>query len=189
MTENSILQIADNMVVSMDYTLTVDNEVIDSTEDLSPIQFIHGRGNIIPGLERELVGMKIGDTKNILVQPGDAYGEFDPNAFTDVARDQFPPDFEIRIGGEIRVRTTNGHFLSAIIESMDTDMVKLNLNHPLAGKELHFDTKIVDLRNATEEELEHGHLGGGCSGCGGDCGSGDCGSGDCGDGGCSSGCC
>ena len=178
MTDQTALQIADNVVVSMDYTLTVDDEIIDSTENLAPIQFIHGRGNIIPGLERELAGMKVGDTKIVHVQPEDAYGTFDPNAFTDVARDQFPPDFEIRIGGEIRVRTTSGHFLTAIIDSMQDENVKLNLNHPLAGKELHFDAKIVDLRNATDEEIENGQLGGGCSGCGGSCGSdGDCGSG------------
>lgn len=180
---NIELQVADDIVVSMDYTLTVDDEIVDSTESLAPIQFIHGRGNIIPGLERELAGLKVGDTKIVHVQPEDAYGIFDPNAFTDVAKEQFPPDFEIRIGGEINVRTTSGHYLTAIIDSVQDEMVKLNLNHPLAGKELHFDTKIVHLRNATEQEIENGHLGGGCS-CGSDCGSG-CGS----DGGCSSGCC
>ncbi len=181
MSENETLLIADNMVVSMDYTLTVDNEVIDTTENLTPIQFIQGHGNVIPGLERELAGLKIGDSKKILVQPVDAYGVFNPNAFTEVSKDQFPPDFEIRIGGEIQVRTVGGNFLTAIIDSTEGENVKLNLNHPLAGKELLFDTKIVDVRAATEQELERGHLGGGCSGCsGGDCGS---------DNECSSGCC
>jgi FKBP-type peptidyl-prolyl cis-trans isomerase SlyD len=187
MTENDNLQIADNMVVSMDYTLTVDNEVIDTTDNSAPIQFIQGHGNVIPGLERELAGLKIGDSKIILVQPVDAYGIFNPNAFTEVSKDQFPPDFEIRIGGEIRVRTVGGNFLTAIIESEEDETVRLNLNHPLAGKELHFDTKIVGVRAATEQELAKGHLGGGCSGCsGGDCGSDeDCGS----DGDCGSSCC
>jgi FKBP-type peptidyl-prolyl cis-trans isomerase SlyD len=174
MTENDNLQ-------------TVDNEVIDTTDNSAPIQFIQGHGNVIPGLERELAGLKIGDSKIILVQPVDAYGIFNPNAFTEVSKDQFPPDFEIRIGGEIRVRTVGGNFLTAIIESEEDETVRLNLNHPLAGKELHFDTKIVGVRAATEQELAKGHLGGGCSGCsGGDCGSDeDCGS----DGDCGSSCC
>jgi FKBP-type peptidyl-prolyl cis-trans isomerase SlyD len=181
MTETNTLQVADNIVVSMDYNLTVDDEIIDSTENMEPIQFIHGRGNIIPGLEKELVGLKIGDSKQVRVQPAEAYGEFDENAFTDVSKDQFPPDFEIRLGGEIRVRTVSGQFISALIHEVSDDTVKLNLNHPLAGKELLFDAKIVDLRLATDEEMEHGHLGGGgCSGCSG---------GDCSDGSCSSGCC
>ena len=180
MSENETLQIADNIVVSMDYNLTVDEEIIDSTENMAPIQFIHGKGNIIPGLEKELVGLKIGDTKQILVQPAEAYGEFDENAFTDVSKDQFPPDFEIRLGGEIRVRTISGQFISAIIHEVADDMVKLNLNHPLAGKQLLFDAKIIDLRQATEDEIQRGQLGGGCSGCSG---------GDCSDGSCSSGCC
>jgi FKBP-type peptidyl-prolyl cis-trans isomerase SlyD len=184
MAEMEILQVADNIVVSMDYNLTVDDEIIDSTEEMAPIQFIQGHGNIIPGLEKELVGLKIGDTKQILVQPAEAYGEFDEKAFTDVSKDQFPPDFEIRLGGEIRVRTVSGQFISAIIHSMDDENVKLNLNHPLAGKQLLFDAKIVDLREATEDELRHGHLGGGCSGC-----SGGCSDDGCSDGSCSSGCC
>jgi FKBP-type peptidyl-prolyl cis-trans isomerase SlyD len=181
MSETENLQIADNMVVSMDYTLTVENNVIDTTENLAPIQFIHGHGNIIPGLERELTGLKIGDQKKILVQPVDAYGVFNPNAFTEVSKDQFPPDFEIRIGGEIQVRTVGGNFLTAIIDSEEAETVKLNLNHPLAGKELLFDAKIVGLRAATEQEIANGRLGGGCAGCsGGDCSS---------DSECSSGCC
>ncbi|MBI9048853.1 MAG: peptidylprolyl isomerase [Anaerolineaceae bacterium] len=175
MAEKENLQIADNVVVSMDYNLTVDSEIIDTTDHSEPIQFIQGHGNIIPGLEKELHGLKIGDNKKVIVQPAEAYGEFDENAFTDVSKDQFPADFEIRPGGEIRVRTVSGQFISAIIESADDEMVKLNLNHPLAGKELLFDAKIVNLRTATEEEISNGRLGGGCSSCsGGDCNSGCC---------------
>jgi FKBP-type peptidyl-prolyl cis-trans isomerase SlyD len=191
MSDNPTLQIADNIVVSMHYNLTVDNEVIDTTDDHEPIQFIQGHGNIIPGLERELMGLKVGESKKIIVQPADAYGEYDANAFTEVNKDQFPPDFEIRLGGELRVRTVSGQFISATIESVVEDTVKLNLNHPLAGKELLFDAKIVDMRAATEEEISNGQLGGcSCSsgGCesGGECGSsegcnsnGECGSGCC----------
>jgi FKBP-type peptidyl-prolyl cis-trans isomerase SlyD len=169
--------VADDMVVSIDYTLTVDGEVIDSTEDSFPLEYIQGHHNIIPGLENELAGMSVGESKEVLVPSKDAYGEIDPNAFTDVSRSQFPEGFELILGRSLRINTTSGHIMTASIAEIGEESVKLDLNHPLAGKELLFNASVVGVRAATEEELASGRVGGGgCSSCGDGCGDGGCGS-------------
>ena len=90
-TSNTPAHIEDDVVVSMDYTLTVDNEVIDTSEGNEPIQFLQGHGNIIPGLERALYGMAAGDRKEVVIEAADGYGELDPEAFAEVSRTEFPP--------------------------------------------------------------------------------------------------
>ncbi len=168
--------VAQDLVVSMEYSLTVEGELVDSSDGYGPLQFIHGKGNIIPGLEKELVGMQIGESRVINVQPEEAYGEYDNNAFVDIPKDQFPANFEFAIGKTIRLSDPNGRQINANITEIGEGDVRLDLNHPLAGKELNFKATIVDLRLASDDELAAGRLGGG--GCAG-CGSGD---------GCSSGC-
>src|SRR5919205_1524722 len=91
-------------VVSMEYTLHVDNEEIDSSKGQEPLQFLVGHGNIISGLEREMMGMKVGDSKDVVIQPADAYGEFDDQAYMDVPRKEFPTDMPIEEGSELTVR-------------------------------------------------------------------------------------
>ncbi len=156
-TQNKPRAVADDVVVSIDYTLTVDGEVVDSTEGDEPLNFLQGHQNIIPGLERELTGMKIGDSKKVVVTPAEAYGEVDPDNIIDVPRDEFPEEIPLEPGTELEVKNADGEVLSATINEVNGDTVKLDFNHPLAGKELTFDVTIVDLREATEEELAHGH--------------------------------
>ena len=155
---SDLLSVQDGQVVSMDYTLRVDDEVIDSSEGMDPLQFIQGAGNIIPGLEQELYGMVVGESKNVIVQPEDGYGTLDQDAFVNVPRDEFPENIPMEIGVEIQVTDEDGNPMNARIDSVNDDNVVLDFNHPLAGKELHFDMKIVGLRDATEEENDHGHV-------------------------------
>jgi FKBP-type peptidyl-prolyl cis-trans isomerase SlyD len=150
--------VADNVVVSLEYKLTVGGEIVDSTDDSDPLEFLQGHKNIIPGLEKELYGMSIGDKKTVLVSAKDAYGELDSEAFVDVPRDEFPPDIPLETGVQIQVRDMQGGLMDAVIEKIGDDVVQLNFNHPLAGEDLNFEVTIADLRQANPEELEHGHV-------------------------------
>jgi FKBP-type peptidyl-prolyl cis-trans isomerase SlyD len=152
------LKVNDGHVVSMDYTLHVDGKVVDSSESSEPLQFIQGMGHIIPGLENELYDMKVGDNKQVVVSAKDGYGEVDTEAFMDVPRDAFPSDVPLEKGTELELREQSGHPMFARIETISEDNIRLNMNHPLAGKELHFDVKIAGLRPATDEEVSHGHV-------------------------------
>ena len=149
--------VADDVVVSIDYSLTVDGEIIDASEENDPLEFLQGRQNIIPGLENQMYGMKVGESKEVIVTPEDGYGNVDPNAIIDVPRSEFPKDFEIKPGLELQLQSQEEELLNAVIVSISKEKVRLDLNHPLAGKELLFRVTVVDLRDATEEELAHGH--------------------------------
>ena len=150
--------VEDGVVVSMEYTLHVDGELLDSSDGQGPLQFLAGYGNIIPGLEEEMRGMKIGDSKDVIVQPKDGYGEFDDEAFMQVPRTDFPKEMPMEVDTELTVRDEEGNARYARVESIDGDNVTLNFNHPLAGDELRFHVKVVALRDPTEDELEHGHV-------------------------------
>jgi len=150
---NNELTIQDGHVVTMEYTLRVDGETIDTSEGYKPIEFIQGAGSIIPGLERELYGLKVGDSKDVSVQAKDGYGEIDPAAFVSVPREQFPPTIQLEVGVALSVHDNNGNPMHATIHEVSDEAVKLNFNHPLAGKDLMFSVTIADLREATEEDL------------------------------------
>src|SRR4030095_5937864 len=150
--------VQDGVVVSIEYTLHVDGELLDTSEGQGPLQFLAGYGNIIPGVESEMQGMKIGDSKDVVVQPADGYGEFDDQAFMNVPRDQFPKDMQLTEGVELTVRDDEGHARYARVNDIEGEVVTLNFNHPLAGDELHFHVKVVALREPSDEELEHGHV-------------------------------
>ena len=152
------LKVKDGHVVSMEYTLKVDGNIADSSEGREPLEFVHGAGNIIPGLEREMAGMAVGESKDVVVPAADAYGEQDDSAFMDVPQDQFPKEIPLKVGTEIQVQNQAGQPMYARIDHIEGETVRLNFNHPLAGKELHFAVKVVDLRDATPEEKEHGHV-------------------------------
>ena len=156
MTED--LKVKDGQVVSMEYTLKVDGEVADTSEGREPLDFVHGAGNIIPGLEREMTGMIVGESKDVVVGAADVYGEQDHKAFMDVPKAQFPKEIPMKIGTEIQVQNQEGQPMYSRIEHIEGEHVRLNFNHPLAGKELHFAVKGVGLRDATAEEKEHGHV-------------------------------
>jgi FKBP-type peptidyl-prolyl cis-trans isomerase SlyD len=149
--------VKNDQVVAMEYTLRVENEVVDSSQGQGPLEFLAGHQNIISGLEREMLGMQIGESKDVVVPPGDGYGEFDAEAVLEVSRSEFPEDMPIQPGLELQVSDESKQPRYARIESVEGENVRLNFNHPLAGKELHFNVKVVSLRAATDEELEHGH--------------------------------
>ncbi|HZW03561.1 MAG TPA: peptidylprolyl isomerase [Anaerolineaceae bacterium] len=155
---NSASVVADEMVVSLDYTLTVEGQTVDSSRETEPIEFLQGYGNIIPGLEKELYGMAPGDSKQITVAAKDGYGERDPEAVIDVPRSEFPADIPLTPGVELQMQNVDGDVLTAVILEAGTESVKLDFNHPLAGRDLHFDVTVIALRPATEEEIEHGHV-------------------------------
>ena len=139
--------VQDGVVVSMEYTLHVDGEQLDTSEGQGPLQFLVGYGNVISGLEQEMMGMKIGDSKDVVVQPENGYGEFDEEAFITVPRDQFPKDIPVEVDTELTVRDDEGHARYARVDSIEGDTVRLDFNHPLAGAELHFNVKVVALRS------------------------------------------
>jgi FKBP-type peptidyl-prolyl cis-trans isomerase SlyD len=169
----AITHVKNDLVVSLDYELEVDGEVIDSSSS-KPLELLQGHRNIIPGLERELEGMAVGETRKVIIAPADGYGEFDPEAFTTLERSMFPADFPLELDRSIRLRADNGQIFAARICDIADTEVKLDMNHPLAGKELHFTATIAGLREATEDELASGRVGG-CSSCGsGGCSSGSC---------------
>ena len=152
------LKVEDGQVVSMDYTLRVDGEVVDTSDGQAPLEFIQGTGNIIPGLERELYGLTIGASKKVSVAAADAYGELDPEAYADVPRAEFPNNIPLEKGIQIQLRDQSNNPMYARIDTFTDESVKLDFNHPLAGKTLNFDVTIVALRGASPEELDHGHV-------------------------------
>ena len=156
--QTEITKVENDLVVSLEYTLTVAGEVVDSSEENGPIDYIQGKGNIIPGLEKELAGMKVGDSKKVKVQAKDAYGEYDPEATEEIEISDFPEEIPLEVGVELAVEDEDGNATSAVIEEVGETTVTLNFNHPLAGKDLEFDVKIAGIRAATAEELEHGHV-------------------------------
>ena len=150
--------VQDGVVVSMEYTLHVDGEQLDTSEGQGPLQFLVGYGNVIAGLESEMMGMKVGDSKDVVVQPENGYGEFDDEAFMNVSKKDFPKDMPLEVDTELTVRDEEGHARYARVDGVKGDSVRLDFNHPLAGAELHFSVKVVALREPSDEELEHGHV-------------------------------
>ena len=156
-TEEKLTQVADDLVVTIDYTLTVDGEIIDSSKEEGPLDYLHGHDNIIYGLEKELTGLQVGDSKNVAVVPEDGYGEIDLEAMFDLPRDEFPEDVPLELGIELEITDYDGDTMFAKIVKVGKDSVQLDTNHPLAGKTLHFDVTIISLRKASDEEIDHGH--------------------------------
>jgi FKBP-type peptidyl-prolyl cis-trans isomerase SlyD len=152
--------IVDDVVVTLDYMLQLeDGEEIDRSDSQDPFQFLQGHGQIVPGLEQALYGMSTGDEKKVVVAPADAYGEFDSEDFETVSRNIFPPDMALQEGEQLQLRDSeSGKIFQATVSELKGDEVILDFNHPLAGETLIFQVKIADLRDATSEELAHGHV-------------------------------
>jgi FKBP-type peptidyl-prolyl cis-trans isomerase SlyD len=164
-TENKPFVVEDNVVVTMNYSLSIDGEVVDSSEgeDNDPIIFLQGAGQIISGLEKSIYGLKVGDKKSVTVDPKDGYGEIDPESIVEVPKDEFPEEFPLELGVEITVNADDedeegDEEMEATIVAVNDKTVTLDFNHPLAGKILNFDVHIIDIREATSEEIEHGHV-------------------------------
>lgn len=152
------MQVAANAVVAFDYVLTApDGKVIDSNEGAGPLAYIHGQGQIIPGLEAALEGRTTGDAFQVTVTPEKAYGVRDSALVQVVSRDMFESVNELEVGMRFRASLEDGEHVFTIV-GLDDKQVTIDGNHPLAGTTLKFDVKVVEVRAATAEELDHGHV-------------------------------
>ncbi len=155
--------IADKKVVSMQYTLTNDaGEVLDQSQPGTPLVYLHGSGNIIPGLENELNGKSPGEALKVRVAPEDAYGVRDESMVQVMPRKVFQGVDKIETGMQFQAEGQGGAVMITVTK-IDNDEITVDGNHPLAGEALTFDVEIAEVRDATTEELEHGHVHG--SGC------------------------
>ncbi|HEY6101551.1 MAG TPA: peptidylprolyl isomerase [Anaeromyxobacter sp.] len=152
------MKIANGTVVGIDYSLHLgDGQVVDASAPGDPLTYLHGEGQIVPGLETALEGLDVGDTKQVVVAPAQGYGEHDPRGVQEVPRGAFPPGFEPKVGMELTAEGQNGEPVPFAIREVKLDNVVIDLNHPLAGKTLHFDVTVREVRAATPEEITHGH--------------------------------
>ena len=157
------MQVADNMAVSIHYTLTNDDgEVLDSSIGDEALVFLQGSGNIISGLENAMVGKVVGDKFNVRIAPEDAYGELMEDMIQVISRDMFEGIDDIEVGMQFHADVSSGSGVVTVV-SIDDDNITIDGNHPLAGLALTFDVEVIDVRPATEEEAAHGHIhGAGC---------------------------
>ena len=148
------MQIDNKVYVAIDYKLALDSgEEVDSSPEGQPLGFIVGSGMIIPGLEKQLMGKVAGDESKIVVEPEEGYGPVHDNLFQEIPRDQFPADCEVEPGMTFQAQSPQGPVLVNIKEMKDEKTVVIDMNHPLAGKQLHFDVKVVEVREPSSEEL------------------------------------
>lgn len=152
------MKVSKDCIVSLEYRLHLgDGAIIDESEPGQPLAYLHGRGQIVPGLEGQLEGMAIGESKKVVVTPAQGYGEHDPRGLQTVPRAMFPPDANLQPGLSISAQTEGGEVIPITIRELKGDSVVVDLNHPMAGKTLHFDVTVREVRQASTEELAHGH--------------------------------
>ncbi len=137
--------VADGMKVKFDYTLTVGTEQVETTQGKQPLEYVHGKKMLIPGLEKELVGMKAGDTKTVTVKSEDAYGPVRPEAVREIENTKLPKDITPKVGMVLEMQDPDGNAYPAVVKEIKDKTFVLDFNHPLAGKELKFDVKIVSV--------------------------------------------
>jgi len=153
------MKIADQCVVAIHYTLTnEDGAELDSSRGTDPLTYLHGMGALIPGLERELVGLGVGDDIKVVVQPADGYGELNADLIQEVPLEALAGIADLHVGMRLQSQGPDGRVQDLVVDAIDTEHAVLNANHPLAGEVLHFDVQIASVREATPEELEHGHV-------------------------------
>lgn len=160
MVDSTPLTVVDDLVVSLGYSLSLEEGTeIDTSRGGEPLEYLQGRGQIIPGLEKALYGMAVGDEKQVTVSPADGYGEVDAEDHVFMPRESFPSDMALEIGESVYLRDSESdEDFQAFVAEIGEEAVKLDFNHPLAGQTLYFDVKIEGLRPATSEEMAHGHV-------------------------------
>ena len=184
------MKITQNAVVEFSYDLEVDGQIVDRTTNEKPLDYIHGTGSLLPKLEAQIEGMEPGDKFDVTLSPADGYGEVDPSRIIDLPKSAFEVNGEVREdllvpGNTIPMMNSMGGVIPGVVSEGTEVCVKMDLNHQMAGKTLHFTGEILTVREATEKELTEGLHGEyvhscGCGGCHGhDGGCGDCGG--CGD--------
>ena len=151
------MNIADQTVVSLQYVLkNATGETLDQCDREEPLCYLHGSGNLIPGVEEALVGNTTGASMQVVITPEKGYGERDDQLVLDVPRSELP-EGDLNVGMQFQVEHEGGQGI-VTVTSIEEDKVTLDGNHPLAGETLHFDLEVLDVRAATSEELEHGHV-------------------------------
>ncbi|MBL1075910.1 peptidylprolyl isomerase [Nocardia sp. 2] len=152
------MQIGTDKVVSIEYTLTDDaEEVVDTSVGEEPLVYLHGAENIVPGLEVALEGKSVGDELKVTIEPEDGYGEYLEELVSVVERAMFEEIDELEPGMQFEAEAPDGETQIVTVVEVDGDDVTIDGNHPLAGQRLHFQVKVVDIREATADELAHGH--------------------------------
>ena len=153
------MTIKDNSAVSFHYTLTDDDgQQLDSSVGNAPLAYLHGAGNIIPGLENALKGKSVGDNMTVAVSAAEGYGEVQSELIQQVPRDAFQGVDSIEVGMQFEAQTGQGGSVPVTVTAISEDTITVDGNHPLAGKNLNFEVSIEDVRDATAEELELGHI-------------------------------
>ena len=143
--EEVAVMVSEGMMVKIDYTLTVDGEIVDESPEGQPLQYIHGSGQIIPGLEKELEGLKVGDSKSVTVTPEEGYGPVNPEAFIEVLKQELADDLDVEVGTTLSGVDPEGRLFRARVEAIDGENITLDMNHPLAGKTLNFEVAVVEI--------------------------------------------
>lgn len=152
------MKIEGNKVVSIDYTLKDDDgNIVDTSDGAEPLVYLHGASNIIPGLESELVGKAVGEELSVRVPPEQGYGVRDDAKKQAVPKAMFG-DEEIKVGAQYHAAGPDGQHLTVTVIDVGDEEITVDANHPLAGFHLNFDVKVVDIREATQEEIDHGHV-------------------------------
>ena len=149
--------IQNDQVVSFHYTLTDENGTVIDKSEGQPLVYLHGAGNIIPGLENALTGKKVGDKLTVNVPAAEGYGEYNADMVQEVPRNMFQGVDDIQAGMQFQAQTDDG-IQVVTVKDVNDDSVFVDGNHPLAGQDLNFDVEITDIRAATQEELDHGHV-------------------------------
>jgi len=153
------MHISKNSVVAIDYKLTIEGGIIvDASEKGAPLVYLHGIGNLIPGLEKALEGLEAGAEKKVVVEAKDGYGEYEDEKVREVPKTQFPDDATFQVGDRVTAHSPDGQAIEARIKLISPENVTLDFNPELAGKTLNFDVKVVEVRAASKEELAHGHV-------------------------------
>lgn|SRR5574344_46944 len=166
------MKIEKNKYVAIHYTLTdEEGNQLDSSIGKTPLGYVHGNGMLITGLEAELEGKEVGNKFKAVIEPKDAYGEYNEKLVLEVPRNQFEDGTPVEIGMAFQAQTPDGGVVIVHVINVDNDKVTVDGNHELAGKKLSFDVEVMEVRDATEEELNPPSCG--CGGCGGECGD-DC---------------
>jgi len=153
------LMIGKHSVVSIHYTLKNDaGEVMDSSEGAEPLAYLHGNNNLIPGLENELQGKATGAKFSATIEPKDAYGEINEDFIQTISKQMFQGVDDVTVGMTFVAQGENGQQRQVRVVEVDGDDITIDANHPMAGQTLHFDVEVVEVREATEQEIQHGHV-------------------------------
>ncbi len=176
------MEAAANRVVSIIYELRRDNqngEVVEALSQENPLTFLLGSGNLLPKFEENLIGLTTGQSFKFILASEDAYGPFQDNAVVDVPISIFQVEGKtdtnlLQLGNVIPMMDNEGRRLNGVVKDINTETVTMDFNHPMAGATLHFSGEVTEIREATEDELAHGHIHQSCGCSGGGCGDGSC---------------